>query len=65
MNSYWKRKALKHKGIKGEHAYLEAVEDFEKILKKTIKNLGKSSIIQDGFSYGYFLRFKNKYFKRK
>lgn len=41
MNNYWNKKALKRKGIKGEHAYLEAIEDVKKEFDKEIKRLEK------------------------
>lgn len=61
MNSYWEKKALKRKGIKGEHAYLEAVQDFKKLLDKEIRKLevdhNDLAVSLDNF--------KHKYFKRK
>lgn len=44
LSDKWIKKALKHKGIKGEHAYLEAIEDVKKEFEREIEKIQKSNL---------------------
>lgn len=44
ISDKWLKKALQHKGIKGEHAYLQAIKDVIRELNKETERLNKLAV---------------------
>lgn len=59
----WINKALKRIGIKGEHAYLEAIEDVKKEFDKEIAELEKNVNMSLTYKISVLRDFKLKLFK--
>lgn len=62
LSDKWIKRALQHKGIKGEHAYLEAIKDVIKELEIEIEKTNKK-YIHLGYNSTYIKREVLKNFK--
>lgn len=43
MENFWIKKANKRQGIKGEHSYLEAIEDVKSLITSRLRKINKDN----------------------